>query len=342
MSHNVLMPQLGMAQDKAVLLSWNKTVGAAVKVGEILMEVETDKSTVEVEASYDGFLVDIRAAAGTEVPVGNVVAVISDNINDVITVNREIEPSTENEGESTLELEVQSPLPSPFFDVQSSAVIDRILASPKAKIEAKRSGVDLAALVRSGVREPIHFDDVVSASVVLETPNSTSVTSSDSPAFGSLSLKVSRKPMDEFAQWLESERPGEIASAVLWMSLVTRAARSCSCFDPETKISCTYQAITSSEGPEAAIDADQTLLSSIQTAATEGPGQLEIIDLTGSEITEIDFGPQDIPIFFVLKSTRKNFKIRCIFDFQSVTKDQAIQLSSHLAQVLANPISLLV
>lgn len=342
MPHNVLMPQLGMAQDKAVLLSWNKTIGDAVKIGEILMEVETDKSTVEVEASYDGFLVDIRADAGTEVPVGNVVAIISENVDDVVAVSSETDPSVEEEGESTPDLEVQTPISSPSIVIQNSTGIERILASPKAKMEAKRSGVDLAALVQSGVSEPVHFDDVVSASVVSEAPVATSIIPAVLPVFGLLSLKIPRKPMDEFTQWLEAERPGEIDPSVLWMSLVTRAARSCSCFDPETKISCAYQAITSSEGPQAAIDADRTLLSSIQTAAVERPGQLEIINLTGSEITEIDFGPQDVPISIVLKSTEKNFKIRCTFDFQSVTKDQVIQLSSHLAQVLANPISLLV
>lgn len=342
MSYDVLMPQLGMAQDKAVLLSWNKAVGDAVTIGEILMEVETDKSTVEVEASYDGFLVDIRADAGTEVPVGNVVAVISDNVNDVATVNREIGPSAEKEVASTSELEVQSPRPSPSIVVQNSTGIERILASPKAKMEARRSGVDLAALVQSGVSEPIHFDDVVNASFVSEAPVATNVIPVVLPVFGSLSLKIPRKPMDEFIQWLEAERPGEISHAVLWMSLVTRVARSCSCFDPETNIGCAYQAIPASEGTQTAIDADQPLLSTIQTAAAEEPGHLEIIDLRGSEITEIDFGPQDVPISIYLKSKGKNFKIRCTFDLQSITKDQAIQLSSHLAQVLANPISLLV
>ncbi|SFQ21150.1 biotin/lipoyl-containing protein [Tranquillimonas alkanivorans] len=78
MPHEVIMPALGMAQDSGVIVSWLKSEGEAVKTGEALMEVETDKATMEVEAAFDGFLTGIRAAAGQSVPVGDVVALISE------------------------------------------------------------------------------------------------------------------------------------------------------------------------------------------------------------------------------------------------------------------------
>ena len=50
------MPQLGMAQDTGLLVAWLKDAGDAVAAGDVLFEVETDKSTMEVEAGRDGYL----------------------------------------------------------------------------------------------------------------------------------------------------------------------------------------------------------------------------------------------------------------------------------------------
>ncbi|MDE4275912.1 pyruvate dehydrogenase [Phaeobacter gallaeciensis] len=70
------MPALGMAQDTGLIVAWHKSEGDAVKTGDVLFEVETDKATMEVEAQADGFLNGLRARAGEEVPVGNVIAEI--------------------------------------------------------------------------------------------------------------------------------------------------------------------------------------------------------------------------------------------------------------------------
>lgn len=79
MPHEVIMPALGMAQETGQIVAWLKAPGDAVKAGEPLMEVETDKATMEVEAQADGWLTDVRAQAGDDVPVGQVVAVIADS-----------------------------------------------------------------------------------------------------------------------------------------------------------------------------------------------------------------------------------------------------------------------
>src|SRR6056300_793252 len=78
MQHEIIMPALGMSQDTGTLLAWHKSEGDAVSSGDILFEVETDKTTMEVEAPADGFVVGISAEAGAEVPVGQVIAFISD------------------------------------------------------------------------------------------------------------------------------------------------------------------------------------------------------------------------------------------------------------------------
>ena len=69
------MPKMGDAMEEGTLLSWKKQDGEAVKVGDVIGEIETDKSNVEIEAEEDGIL-HIQAQPGTIVPVGKVIAMI--------------------------------------------------------------------------------------------------------------------------------------------------------------------------------------------------------------------------------------------------------------------------
>src|SRR2546427_12736336 len=70
------MPALGMAQETGKLLRWLVAEGQPVAQGQPLMEIETDKVTVEIESPASGILAGIRARPGQEVPVGDVVAVV--------------------------------------------------------------------------------------------------------------------------------------------------------------------------------------------------------------------------------------------------------------------------
>ena len=76
MATDIIMPALGVAQEKGTLLNWRKAEGQSVIKGEPLMEVETDKATVEIEAPASGILTNVTASSGDEVSVGNKIAVI--------------------------------------------------------------------------------------------------------------------------------------------------------------------------------------------------------------------------------------------------------------------------
>src|SRR6266436_5651639 len=76
MATDVIMPALGVAQEKGTLLNWHKAKGQSVTKGEPLMEIETDKATVEIEAPASGILTNVTASPGDEIPVGNKIAVI--------------------------------------------------------------------------------------------------------------------------------------------------------------------------------------------------------------------------------------------------------------------------
>jgi pyruvate dehydrogenase E2 component (dihydrolipoyllysine-residue acetyltransferase) len=74
MAVSIVMPALEMAQDSGKLIAWKKHEGDRVRKGEPLLEIETDKAVVEIEAPSDGILVGVTARPGAVVPVGTVVA----------------------------------------------------------------------------------------------------------------------------------------------------------------------------------------------------------------------------------------------------------------------------
>src|SRR5438552_362983 len=76
MPTDVIMPALEMAQETGKVLKWLKAPGHAVRKGEPIVEIETDKVTVEIEAPASGVLRDVTARAGDVVPVGKTIALI--------------------------------------------------------------------------------------------------------------------------------------------------------------------------------------------------------------------------------------------------------------------------
>src|SRR3954471_1880284 len=70
------MPALGMAQETGKLLRWIKNEGDTVTKGEALMEIETDKVTVEIESPANGTLAGVSAVEGEDVPVGRAIAFV--------------------------------------------------------------------------------------------------------------------------------------------------------------------------------------------------------------------------------------------------------------------------
>ena len=76
MPTNVIMPALEMAQETGKVVHWLKRPGDTVRKGEPIVEIETDKVTVEIEAPASGVLRDVTAAEGDVVPVGRTIALI--------------------------------------------------------------------------------------------------------------------------------------------------------------------------------------------------------------------------------------------------------------------------
>jgi pyruvate dehydrogenase E2 component (dihydrolipoamide acetyltransferase) len=76
MATQVILPALGMAQETGIIVRWLKAEGQEVAKGEPLVEIETDKATVEIEAPASGVLANVTGTVGVEIPVGQVIASI--------------------------------------------------------------------------------------------------------------------------------------------------------------------------------------------------------------------------------------------------------------------------
>ncbi len=70
-----LMPKLGHVQEDGTVVEWRKGPGEPIRKGEILVVIETDKTTVEVEATFDGVMQSILIQPGETVPVGAPIAI---------------------------------------------------------------------------------------------------------------------------------------------------------------------------------------------------------------------------------------------------------------------------
>jgi pyruvate/2-oxoglutarate dehydrogenase complex dihydrolipoamide acyltransferase (E2) component len=76
MPEEILMPKFGQTMIEGTIVSWEKKIGEHVKKGQVLLKIDSDKATMDVESEYSGILVKIVAAVGEVVPCGQIIAYI--------------------------------------------------------------------------------------------------------------------------------------------------------------------------------------------------------------------------------------------------------------------------
>jgi pyruvate dehydrogenase E2 component (dihydrolipoamide acetyltransferase) len=158
MAISVVMPALELTQETGKLVSWRKKEGEAVAKGETLLEVETDKAVVEVEALADGFLAGVKAREGDVIAVGHTIAWIV------------------NKGESVPEDEASAAVTAtsaatPAARAVESAVLSadaansgaKVKISPKARRLASELHVSLDGVRGSGPGGEILASDIEAA-----------------------------------------------------------------------------------------------------------------------------------------------------------------------------------
>ena len=158
MATEVIMPALNPGQETGILLEWLKQEGETIEKGEPLMEVETDKANVEVEAEATGILSNISVQPGDEIHVGEVIA--------MILSEDESAPKSIKDDSSTQTAVTENEVKHHSGNSEKMESIEtvsknKIAASPKVKQYAKKGGLDLSSIKGSGPGGAILMEDVL-------------------------------------------------------------------------------------------------------------------------------------------------------------------------------------
>jgi pyruvate dehydrogenase E2 component (dihydrolipoamide acetyltransferase) len=184
---DVLMPQLGETVAEGKVTVWFKSVGDAVAAGDNLFEIETDKASMEIQATEGGVLAEIRVPVGGVVPVGAVVATISDKAGAPAARSAPIPapapaaapkaaPALAAKSAASSPAPVPPPAPNvatkmePYFEVRTPAhnhgpatTAGGMKTTPLARRLAADAGIDIAKVKGSGPKGRVTAVDIKTA-----------------------------------------------------------------------------------------------------------------------------------------------------------------------------------
>ena len=164
MATPVIMPKQGQSVESCIIVGWKKHVGDAVKAGEVLCEVETDKATFEVESPAAGTLLAIFHEKGADVPVLMPIAAIGSPGENVDALRGGPAPAASTTAAASAPAAAPASAVAPAAPpVAPAASNGKIKASPRAKAAAAARGIDLAGLRGTGPGGRIIERDVLAA-----------------------------------------------------------------------------------------------------------------------------------------------------------------------------------
>ena len=166
MPTNILMPALSPTMEKGNLAKWLKKEGDAIKSGDIIAEIETDKATMEVEAVDEGTLAKIVVPEGTQdVAVNAIIAVIANEGEDSKSVgSASPAPAAAAPAASAPAAAAPTPAATPAPKAAANGHdAGRVFATPLARRIAKDGGVDIATVQGSGPHGRVIERDVQAA-----------------------------------------------------------------------------------------------------------------------------------------------------------------------------------
>jgi pyruvate dehydrogenase E2 component (dihydrolipoamide acetyltransferase) len=160
MAHEVIMPQLGLSMDNGRIIRWLKGSGQRVQTGEVLLEVESDKAILEVEAIHSGILQTLKGPEDSLIPVGATIAYLLED--------GEVLPPKSRELRSTIPASSSSSERLSYTASESSIKETPILrdhdhprSSPAARRRAKELGLDWQLATGTGPDGRIKESDIL-------------------------------------------------------------------------------------------------------------------------------------------------------------------------------------
>lgn len=326
---DIIMPALGMAQDTGKLVQWLKQPGDPVATGDVLFEVETDKTVMEVEAQANGFLTRVSAADGEDVPVGQVIAVISATADNAVAapVSKATTAATESTPEPAPAGPTATVAPAP------SPSDGRILASPKARRLAAEEGLDLGQLVDAGVPMPYHVSDLttlrsIPSKAVPGQPVTLAVTKQ-------ITARCKQQGARDFIGWMQTDAAITVLPTALFASFAAGAFRAA------TEAATVVVHVSDPEGDGTYLRNPDFTRLSVPPQETKEDATLVLHNLTDSFLTSLRLGDISLPTLSI-GADGDSYLMTLDFGSGHLEDAQAIAFVSGLAQRLADPLHHLV
>ena len=342
MAHEIIMPALGMAQETGRLVAWLKNEGDAVKKGDPLMEVETDKSTMEVEAQHDGFLVNVSAFENTDVPVGEVVALIVENLEAAPQEKKRASEKnyTDNEqnlpNEKSIEKETK---PEEDFPAPSASTIsldeqkterpsftkEKILASPKLRSLAAAENLNLIELKKAGFTEPFKAADLSSLRQLSSQGKM--------PLRNNATSLVSKSSFLIFMSEINSASEKNISSELIFASFISASLR--------VIINSEIIGINYKSGEELNSvlyqDPDKFQLENIRPSNNDIAITAEVCDLTATDFIQLS-GDITSDINFTISDFSEQYMITLDWQPNKISQQDALSLLRDLSARIKSPL----
>lgn len=157
MTTEIVVPELGESVVEATVGEWRVKVGDTVKIGDVVVELETDKVDVEVGATAAGAVTRILQPAGSDVHIGDVLGVIDAN------------------GASSASHQVETHATPPSVVEEGTSTPEKEKATPVARRMAEAEGVDLSQVTGSGAGGRVTKQDIATRVETKEEPTSSLV-----------------------------------------------------------------------------------------------------------------------------------------------------------------------
>ena len=339
MTHEVIMPALGMAQSTGRLVRWLRPPGSEVRAGEALFEVETDKATMEVEAQADGFLTAVSVDEGQEVPVGQVIAVIAARAD----AGPAPAPAAPPVASAPPAPPVAPPAPAPA-PVPAPAPLrqpplppaGRILASPRARRMAAAEGLDLVALVRAGDPQPYHAADIARLRALSAPAPAPGPGPAVPPPLLHLAARIPRAGSDGFLARMRDEAGITLERHALWLAFAAAAWRAARPDGGALVVERQHPG----EAPTRWLDPDRARLSA-QPGAGDAAAELILRDLTGTCLTALRAAPLAVPVL-TLAEDGDTLRLAVDAALPALSPEAAQDFLTDLARRLADPLPYLV
>ncbi|HEL0614428.1 TPA: dihydrolipoamide acetyltransferase [Streptococcus equi subsp. zooepidemicus] len=166
MAVEIIMPKLGVDMQEGEIIEWKKQEGDTVSEGDILLEIMSDKTNMELEAEDSGVLLKITRQAGETVPVTEVIGYIGaagESVDAPASSKKATEtpvPTTSSANAVTASKEAASTAPQVASAANAPAFGEKVRATPAARKAASEMGIELNQVPGTGPKGRIHKEDV--------------------------------------------------------------------------------------------------------------------------------------------------------------------------------------